>query len=193
MPRRSYLLRRWLATEEGEAPSAVQAACWLDVKRAYLEGRPTLRRVFLTVRDLAPYAPAAVKLGFQPLEDGHPRAFLSAVLDFGPGSVDAWLRRLVRSSLGIVDEDHLDRDRHGLVLGGELLPLTPRELAVVEVLLEDPGRVVDRDTLLERAWDGGLAVGSNVVDVLVRGLRKKLGPRAERLETVRGVGYRWRP
>jgi len=62
-------LRRWLSREHGEAPSPVQAACWLDIKRTYMELRPKLRRVYLTVVDLPTYAPVAVKLGFQPLSE----------------------------------------------------------------------------------------------------------------------------
>src|SRR5580658_11149023 len=69
MPRqqRALFLRRWLSAEDGEAPSPVQAACWVDVKRKYLELRPHLRRVYLAVRDLKPYAAAAQKLGFRVL------------------------------------------------------------------------------------------------------------------------------
>ena len=62
-------LRRWLSWDEGEAPSPVQAACWLDIKRTYMELRPNLRRVYLTVRDLTPYAPVALRLGFSPLSE----------------------------------------------------------------------------------------------------------------------------
>jgi hypothetical protein len=61
----ALFLRRWLARDTGEAPSPVQAAAWLDVKRAYMSMRPGLRRVYLTVIDLPTYAPAAVTLGFE--------------------------------------------------------------------------------------------------------------------------------
>ena len=44
---RALFMRRWLAAETGESPSAVQAACWIDLKRKYLELRPNLRRVYL--------------------------------------------------------------------------------------------------------------------------------------------------
>lgn len=189
--KRVLFLRRWLAREWGDVPSPIQGASWLDVKRTYLEGRPLLRRVYLAVSDLGPYLEAAAKLGFVPActEDG--LGFPSAMLDFGPGSVDAWLGRLVRDSLGLREEVALDVDRHALTLGADVVQLTPRELAVARVLLEAGGGVVSRDTLLERAWEGGEMVGSNVVDVLVRGLRKKLGKHAELIQTVRGAGYRW--
>jgi hypothetical protein len=66
---RALFLRRWLSAQDGEAPSPVQAACWVDVKRKYLELRPHLRRVYLAVHDLEPYAAAAVKLGFRVLAE----------------------------------------------------------------------------------------------------------------------------
>lgn len=186
----ALFLRRWLGRHSGDLPSSVQAACWLDVKRAYLEGRPSLRWVCLAVSDLAPYAAAAAELGFKPMDAPGPLA--SALLDFGHGSVDAWLARLVRQSLGLQALATLDGERRTLILNGVCLPLTPRESDLVEVLLEARGAAVTREELLDRVWDGGYAVGSNVLDVLVRGLRKKLGDQAGLLETVRGTGYRWR-
>ena len=189
---RVLFLRRWLGRDDGELPSPVQAAWWLDVKRAYLERRPRLRRVYLAVGDLAPYASAAQKLGFVPFSGGPELPLASAMLDFGPGSVDAWLGRLVRHELGLGEALALEEQAHELRLDGVAVPLTPRELAVMKLFLEVPGEVLSREQLLDGAWQGGEAVGSNVVDVLIRGLRKKLGAQAERLETVRGAGYRLR-
>jgi tRNA A-37 threonylcarbamoyl transferase component Bud32 len=101
-------LRRWLSSEHGEAPSPVQAACWLDIKRTYMEMRPRLRRVYLTVVDLPTYAPVATKLGFFPISDVvlnlDDRTYHTAMLDFGPSSVDGWLAGLVADELGIEEE-----------------------------------------------------------------------------------------
>ena len=60
-------------------------------------------------------------------------------------------------------------------------------------LREREGRTVARETLLRDVWGYEWTGGSNVVEVSVSGLRRKLGDRAEALETVRGVGYRLRP
>jgi DNA-binding response OmpR family regulator len=73
-----------------------------------------------------------------------------------------------------------------------LLSLTAKEMAVLEVLLERPGDVVSRTELIERCWDELNEPWSNVVDVLVGQLRKRLGP-PDVIETVRGVGYRVGP
>ena len=101
-------LRRWISLEHGEAPSPVQAACWLDIKRTYMELRPKLRRVYLTVVDLPTYAPVAVKLGFNPISEAalelDGSTYHTAMLDFGPSSVDGWLAGLVADELGIEDK-----------------------------------------------------------------------------------------
>jgi hypothetical protein len=101
-------LRRWLSREHGEAPSPVQAACWLDIKRTYMELRPQLRRVYLTVIDLPTYAPVAVKLGFNPISEAAVEldgmTHHTAMLDFGPASVDGWLAGLVADELGIEEK-----------------------------------------------------------------------------------------
>jgi DNA-binding response OmpR family regulator len=69
-----------------------------------------------------------------------------------------------------------------------MVPLTAREFVLVEVFLRNAGQVLSRETLLSRVWGFEFDPTSNVVDVYVRYLRRKLG--ADRFETVRGAGYR---
>ena len=77
--------------------------------------------------------------------------------------------------------------------GEESIELTAREFGLLEYLLRSPGRVIPRTQLLEHVWGYDFDPGSNVVDVTVRRLRRKLAPGADELiETVRGVGYRLR-
>ena len=83
----------------------------------------------------------------------------------------------------------LDVPRHRVTLDGVLLTLTAKEFAVLEVLLERAGEVVGRGELTVRCWDEMSEPSSNVVDVLVGQLRRRLG-RPGLVETVRGVGYR---
>jgi hypothetical protein len=193
---RALFLRRWLAAETGEAPSAVQAACWIDLKRKYLELRPSLRRVYLTLRDLNAYAAVAQKLGFQALPDFSVEAdgdsYSTAMLDFGPSSVDGWLARLVASELGVEDNGLLDCAARELALNGRRVSLTRLEFGVMEYLQRHAGQAVPRVSLLENVWEQSYDGGSNVVDVVIRALRKKLGDRASAIETVQGVGYRLR-
>ena len=68
--------------------------------------------------------------------------------------------------------------------------LSPREFALLECLLRHPGRVMTRDQLLDQAWPYGVSVTLNAVDAYVHYLREKLGAAGQRIETVRGVGYR---
>ncbi|MEU3054444.1 response regulator transcription factor [Streptomyces griseus] len=66
--------------------------------------------------------------------------------------------------------------------------LTAREFVLLEMFLRHPGQVLSREQILSHVWGYDFDPGSNIVDVYVRALRRKLG--AERLETVRGMGYR---
>jgi DNA-binding response OmpR family regulator len=83
---------------------------------------------------------------------------------------------------------HLDvRSRRAHVDDTEV-ELTAKEFTLLETFLRHPGQVLSREQLLSHVWDYDFDPGSNVVDVYVGYLRRKLG--AERFETVRGMGYR---
>ena len=186
--------RRWLSEDEGERPSGVQAACWLDIKRAYMELRPELRRLYTTVRDIATYAPIITPLGFVALPDAVQLdgvSYHSVLLDFGPSSVDGWLTKLAARELLIAGDSILDPVERQLVVGGRRVDLTRLEFELLDYLYQRQGKVVDRSNLLRDVW-GYSHVGSNVIDTVVRSLRKKLGERASMIETVRGRGYRLR-
>lgn len=97
---RVLLMRRWLGRDSGELRSAAVSACWLDVKRVYMELRPRLRRLYSTVVDLAELGPVFLPLGFAPVGDPvvvEGVAHQAVVLDFGPRSVDGWLAGLVEA------------------------------------------------------------------------------------------------
>ncbi|MFE7529686.1 winged helix-turn-helix domain-containing protein [Kitasatospora sp. NPDC057542] len=83
----------------------------------------------------------------------------------------------------------LDLPRRRVRRDGVLLTLTAKEFAVLEVLMLRAGEVVTRTELIERCWDEQTEPLSNVVDVLIGQLRRKLGP-PELILTVRGAGYR---
>jgi two-component system, OmpR family, response regulator len=74
--------------------------------------------------------------------------------------------------------------------GERMVELTSREFALAEVFLRHAGQVLSREQLLSHVWGYDFDPGSNVVDVYVRYLRRKLGDRV--IETVRGTGYRLR-
>lgn len=72
---------------------------------------------------------------------------------------------------------------------GEKLDITPREFAILEILMERAGQVVSRTLLWESVWESHSEPNSNVVDVNVGYLRKKLGNHSQIIKTVRGSGY----
>jgi DNA-binding response OmpR family regulator len=72
--------------------------------------------------------------------------------------------------------------------GDRTVDLTAREFVLLELFLRHPGQVLSREQILSHVWGYDFDPGSNIVDVYVRTLRRKLG--AERVETVRGMGYR---
>ena len=88
----------------------------------------------------------------------------------------------------------VDFDRAELRRGGELVDLTPQELRLLEVLLQNRGRVMSRERLIEAAWGRGTAITDRVVDTHVFNLRRKIEPvpaEPRFLMGVRGLGYRF--
>ncbi|QMU96136.1 response regulator transcription factor [Microbacterium esteraromaticum] len=88
------------------------------------------------------------------------------------------------------DDVRVDIRARTVTVAGEVRELTSREFSLLEVLLENRGQVLSRDQLIGHVWGMDFDPASNVVDVYVRALRGKIG--AERIETVRGAGYRFR-
>jgi len=85
----------------------------------------------------------------------------------------------------------LDLRTRRLTVEGRNVELTAREFTLAEAFLEHPGQVLSREQLLSRVWGFDYDPGSNVVDVYVGYLRKKMGN--DRIVTVRGMGYRFDP
>src|SRR5229473_8179966 len=93
----------------------------------------------------------------------------------------------------VLERDGLrvDPAHHDVTRDGQPIPLTPKELAVLEALLVANGTIVSPETLLDQVWDDQVDPFTNVVRVTIMTLRKKLGPPLL-IETVIGVGYRIR-
>ncbi len=93
----------------------------------------------------------------------------------------------VLQSQGVV----LDRCRHTVTVNGTFVELTRSEFALLEVLIRQPGRAFTRGELIDSGL-GDVLVLERTIDVHIRAIRRKLGPAAALIETVRGVGYRFR-
>jgi hypothetical protein len=181
--------RRVLVAETGEAPSALRSAIWLDAKRAYLE-YPDARRIYIATRYPDEHLSSLASLGFTapaslriPCGGG---VLATLVLDFGSRGVWGWLAGLVDAQF---DAPLVDEGARALTLDGRRVPLTKLEFGVIRYLHDRREKVVSRDDLLRDVWRQSFG-GSNVVDAVVRSLRKKLGERAGVIETVTGHGYR---
>lgn len=79
--------------------------------------------------------------------------------------------------------------RQTLVQGKEVL-LTPKEFEILRLLISRPGHVLSRSQIQDQVWGTDYLGETRTVDVHIRTLRQKLGPCGDRIETVRGVGYR---
>jgi two-component system copper resistance phosphate regulon response regulator CusR len=90
-----------------------------------------------------------------------------------------------------VDDLELDQGTREVRRAGQLIELTPKEFAVLEYLMRHAGRVMSRTLITEYAWGYHFDPGTNIVDVVINHLRKKLDTGHERklITTVRGVGY----
>jgi two-component system copper resistance phosphate regulon response regulator CusR len=147
--------------------------------------RPALPVIVLTARDSVTDTVAAL--------EGGAADYMSKPFRFG--ELLARVRLRLRSPGEappdddlVVGEVRLDLRRRRAFVGEREVELSARELALAEVLLRNRGIVLSREQLLSQVWGYDFDPGSNVVDVYVGYLRKKLG--ADLVTTVRGLGYR---
>jgi DNA-binding response OmpR family regulator len=96
--------------------------------------------------------------------------------------------REVMVSQGIM----IDRRRHRATVGDTLLDLTPSEFGLLSAFVRQPGRAFSRAELIDSALGDDAIVLERTIDVHIRALRKKLESHADLIQTVRGIGYRFR-
>ena len=119
---------------------------------------------------------------------------------FSPREVVLRVKAVLRRGKGIEESKELleigairlDVAGHRLFLKEHEIPLTATEFRLLTILLQRRNRVQTREGLLTDVWRYSEDVDSRTVDTHIRRLRRKLGPEAERIETVVGVGYRLR-
>jgi two-component system phosphate regulon response regulator PhoB len=86
----------------------------------------------------------------------------------------------------------IDKRSHRVLHGTQALALTPTEFRLLETLVRQPGRAFTRHDLMDSAIGDGAIVLERTIDVHVKSLRRKLGPSGDFIETVRGIGYRFK-
>ena len=113
----------------------------------------------------------------------------------------AVLRRRVRTekqagdgepSIIVVDELEIDKGRHEVTLRNEKLHLTMTEFGILELLAKKPGWVFTRQQIIDSVRGYEFLITPRAIDVQIFGLRKKMGDAGKLIETVRGIGYRYR-
>ena len=99
--------------------------------------------------------------------------------------------RAIASATLRVGDLELDQTTHEVRRAGEAVELTPKEFTVLEYLMRHTGRVMSRTLITEYAWGYHFDPGTNIVDVVINHLRKKIdaGHARKLITTVRGVGY----
>lgn len=107
--------------------------------------------------------------------------------------IKAVLRRTQKTS-GRLEQDGLvlDDQAHAAFLHQAPLDLTRKEYELLRLFMQNPGRAFSREELMDLVWNTDFAGETRTVDVHIRSLRNKLKEDGARIETVRGVGYRWR-
>jgi DNA-binding response OmpR family regulator len=163
----------------------------MEVLRDFRSKRERLPILILTGRNRAEERVEALNLG---ADDLVLKPFSFAELS---ARVRAVLRRGARSPESVLRMDNLELNRveHSVRRADKLIELTPKEFGLLEYLMRNAGQRVSRAQIIENVWNLSHDTMTNIVDVYVNYLRKKIDSPTERrlIHTVRGVGYEMRP
>lgn len=94
----------------------------------------------------------------------------------------------VTSSVILIDDIAIDTAKKAIVKDGAQIELTAKEYEILELLAQNRGKILSREQISQSVWDFNYTGGSNVIDVLIKNIRKKL-ENSEIIETKRGLGY----
>ena len=187
-------LRRWLDAERGESPARRRRhAGWTSSARTWRCGRRCGGCTSSSATCRATAGRRAARL--PPVRQLGGDAGRSRVLERGPRLRPGLCRRVAGRARRRRTRGRRRRARRGgveLTVQGARVALTPLEFGLFRHLRDREGRSVSRGELLHEVWHTDFTGGSNVVDAVVRSLRRKLGHEAVVVETVRGRGYRLR-
>ena len=119
---------------------------------------------------------------------------------FSPRELVARVRALLRRATSTQEaptvirqgEVLIDLSRHEVTSAGKQVTLTPTEFRILHFIAARPGRVLSREQIIEAAVGNDMAVFDRTIDVHIAAIRRKLGKAGDRIETIRGFGYKWR-
>lgn len=108
--------------------------------------------------------------------------------------VRAVLRRTQKPKSNVLEHNgiRIDHGKHEVTVNGKVIDLTLKEYEVLALLMSRPGIVFTRDQLLSKVWEEEYTTETRTVDVHIRTLRQKLQEEGAHIDTVRGVGYRYK-
>jgi two-component system OmpR family response regulator len=190
-----------LVADGSEALSAASQASYdlivLDLRLPGMSGFEVLRTLrdrgnatpilVLTAQDAVDFKVQALRAG---ADDYVTKPFAFEELLARVEALGRRPKQLAPKSLKVGDLE-LDVGTREVTRAGRRLELTPKEYAVLEYLMRHAGRVMSRTLITEYAWDYHFDPGTNIVDVVINRLRKKVdsGHGTKLIHTVRGVGY----
>ena len=157
----------------------------LDVLRSIRKQKIALPILILTVRDGVTDRIAGIRLGSDD--------YLTKPFDLG--ELEARIHALIRRCYGgfshriEVGRLVLDTQTHQILVDGELLELSAREAALLEILILQAGKVVSKDRIAQRLASTNEALADNAIEVYIHRLRKRLEPYQAVIRTIRGLGY----
>ena len=159
----------------------------LEVLRMLRDRGITTPVLVLTAQDAVDFKVQALRMG---ADDYVTKPFAFEELLARVEALNRRPKELKSPVLRVADLE-LDSATHEVRRGGRPIELTPKEYAVLEYLMRHAGRVLSRTLITEYAWDYHFDPGTNIVDVVINRLRKKVdsGHDHKLLHTMRGVGY----
>jgi len=159
----------------------------LEVLRTLRDRGVSTPVLVLTAQDSVEFKVDALRMG---ADDYVTKPFAMAELLARVEAIGRRPKALTPPVLQVADL-HLDTGSREVTRGGQTIDLTPKEYAVLAYLAGHAGRVMSRTLITEYVWDYHFDPGTNIVDVVINRLRKKIdqGRRPKLIHTVRGVGY----
>lgn len=123
------------------------------------------------------------------------------VKPISPRKLISRIRAVLRRAEGVKTEEGknidygkvvINRESYMVKIGGEQIFFPRKEFEILYYLASHEGKVISRETLLSRIWGTDVYVGDRTVDVHIRKIREKLGEQAKMIETIKGVGYKFK-
>ena len=159
----------------------------LEVLRTLRDRGEQIPILVLTAQDALDFKVQALRMG---ADDYVTKPFAFEELLARVEALGRRPKQLATPMLRIADLE-MDLAARAVTRGGEPIELTPKEFSVLEYLMRHEGRVMSRTLITEYAWDYHFDPGTNIVDVVINRIRKKIdsGREPKLIHTVRGVGY----